>query len=140
RGRSARAGAGTRDGGTAARPARAYPRRCVDRYVLAARPHRKQRLQQRVGRGVMHLLLLTQNDIAAPRYGGALRVSALASQLCAAGHSVSAIRFRTASEAPSTQGAPFPIHDLVMPSGCDVASVAAISHLLGRAAARTAQM
>jgi glycosyltransferase involved in cell wall biosynthesis len=87
----------------------------------------------------MHLLLLTQNDIAAPRYGGALRVSALALQLCAAGHNVSAIRFRTASKVPSTQAAPFPIHDLVMPRGYEVASVAAISHLFGRAADRTAQ-
>src|SRR5690349_9895883 len=87
----------------------------------------------------MHLLLLTQNDIAAPRYGGALRVSSLASQLCVAGHSVSAIRFRMATEAPSTQGAPFPIDDLVMPRGYAMASVAALSHLFGRAAERTAQ-
>jgi glycosyltransferase involved in cell wall biosynthesis len=68
-----------------------------------------------------------------------LRVSALATELCAAGHSVSAIRFRTAGEAPSLQGAPFSIHDVVMPSGYGIAPVAALSHLWGRAAGRLAE-
>jgi glycosyltransferase involved in cell wall biosynthesis len=87
----------------------------------------------------VHLLLLTQNDVAVPRYGGALRVSALATEFCAAGHSVSVVRFRMAGEAPSSEGAPFPIHDVVMPRGYGVASMAAASHLWGRAADRIAQ-
>lgn len=86
----------------------------------------------------MHALVLTQHDIAAPKYGGALRVSLLVDQLLKRGIRVSAIRFRPAGDHPSPADARLPIRDVIEPPGCSVAPVAALFHLASRAAERIA--
>jgi glycosyltransferase involved in cell wall biosynthesis len=88
----------------------------------------------------MHILVLTQNDIAAPKYGGALRVAFLIEQLLEQGHHVSVIRFRSRSAPASLSSARLPIHDVVVPRGYAVAPIAAITHLLSRATERIARM
>ena len=86
----------------------------------------------------MHVLVLTQNDVAAPKYGGALRVAFLIDQLLKRGNSVSVIRFRPASAPASPRSAQLPISDVLIPRGYELAPVAALTHLLSRAAERIA--
>ena len=86
----------------------------------------------------MHILVLTQHNVADPRYGGALRVSALAEQLRRNGAHVSVIRFRSADELPSPEGGRFSVRDVIVPPGYAMASVAALYHRISRDADRAA--
>ncbi|MDP9312099.1 MAG: glycosyltransferase family 4 protein, partial [Chloroflexota bacterium] len=86
----------------------------------------------------MHVLVLTQNNIVSPKYGGGLRVSALIEQLLGQGHHVSVIRFRLPDDQPSTATTRLPIRDIVVPRTSQMASVAALIHLASRTAERMA--
>jgi glycosyltransferase involved in cell wall biosynthesis len=87
----------------------------------------------------MHLLVLTQNNIAPARYGGALRVDALIRGLQARGHRVSVIRFVSPGEPPSVEGsAGLSVLDVQTPAGYPTPPVAAAYHLLGNVAVRHA--
>jgi glycosyltransferase involved in cell wall biosynthesis len=75
----------------------------------------------------MHILVLTQNNVAQPQYGGALRVAALLDQLHKHGITFSVIRFRRADEPPSPAGSK--VHDIVVTRGYLLPPVAALNHL-----------
>lgn len=85
----------------------------------------------------MHVLVLTQNNIAPARYGGALRVAALAHHLRSEGHRVSVIRFVSPGEAPSEE-CDLQVRDISAPRGYPMAPIAAAYHLLDRVAIRHA--
>ncbi len=85
----------------------------------------------------MHVLVLTQNNIAPARYGGALRVATLAHHLKKDGHRVSVIRFVSPGEAPSAE-CDLHICDVSVPRGYPMAPIAMVYHLLDRVAIRHA--
>lgn len=87
----------------------------------------------------MHLLVLTQNNIAPAKYGGGLRVAGLIRQARQRGHMVSVIRFVSPGEPLSArcdQGVE--VRDVQAPKGYPMAPIAAAYHLLERAAVRHA--
>lgn len=84
----------------------------------------------------MHVLALTCNPVAEPKYGGALRVAGLLDQLRRNGVRVSIIRFRGPAERPSPAG--LSIRDVVVPPGYALAPLAALTHAVSRAAERHA--
>lgn len=85
----------------------------------------------------MHVLVLTQNNVSQPSYGGALRVGSLVRGLVLEGHRVSVVRFVSPGE-PSSIACDIPVHDVGTPLGYPTAPLAASFHLFERSALRYA--
>ena len=85
----------------------------------------------------MHALVLTQNDVVSPKYGGSLRITSLVGELRKRGARVSIIRFRRAGDVPTPRQTD--LYEVEVPRHYEMASVAALYHWLSRAAERKAE-
>ncbi len=87
--------------------------------------------------GTQHVLVLTQNDVEIPMYGGALRVASLITYMRSQGVRVSVIRLRTKQERPSEMASG--IYDLIVPPLYSLSPIAALWQLCMKAIDRTAR-